>query len=93
MKLAMEEAGVQPEQVGYINAHGTSTPANDQAEAKAIQIALVKISEYLRQQHEIDDWTFIGSSRRDRSLGNFAGIRTSIYPPTINVKNKILRLT
>ena len=40
MKLAMEEAGVQPEQVGYINAHGTSTPANDQAEAKAIQIAL-----------------------------------------------------
>lgn len=34
MKLAMEEAGVQPEQVGYINAHGTSTPANDQAEAK-----------------------------------------------------------
>ncbi|MFR2689907.1 MAG: beta-ketoacyl-ACP synthase II, partial [Enterococcus faecium] len=40
MKLAMEEAGIQPEQVGYINAHGTSTPANDQAEAKAIQLAL-----------------------------------------------------
>lgn len=47
MKLAMEEAGVQPEQVGYINAHGTSTPANDQAEAKAIQIALGEISEIL----------------------------------------------
>ena len=39
MKLAMEEAGIDAKEVGYINAHGTSTPPNDQ-EAKAIQIAL-----------------------------------------------------
>ncbi len=42
MKLAMEEAGIQPAQVGYINAHGTSTPANDQAEAKAMTNQLSK---------------------------------------------------
>lgn len=40
MKLAMAEAGITPNQVGYINAHGTSTPTNDGAEAKAIQLAL-----------------------------------------------------
>lgn len=40
MKLAMETAGIQPEQVGYINAHGTSTELNDKIETIAIKKAL-----------------------------------------------------
>ena len=40
MKLAMEEAGVLPEQIDYINAHGTSTHHNDLFETKAIKLAL-----------------------------------------------------
>ena len=40
MKLAMQEAGVQPEQIDYINAHGTSTHHNDLFETKAIKLAL-----------------------------------------------------
>ena len=39
MELAMEEAGIKPEQVSYINAHGTSTPANDSTETNAIKLA------------------------------------------------------
>lgn len=40
MKLAMEEAGVLPEQIDYVNAHGTSTHHNDLFETKAIKLAL-----------------------------------------------------
>ncbi|MFO7652476.1 MAG: beta-ketoacyl-ACP synthase II [Candidatus Krumholzibacteriia bacterium] len=37
MRLAIESAGLQPEAIGYINAHGTSTPYNDKIETKAIR--------------------------------------------------------
>ncbi len=40
MKLAMEEAGVTPKEVSYINAHGTSTPTNDRVETMAVKLVL-----------------------------------------------------
>ncbi|BBM36409.1 beta-ketoacyl-ACP synthase II [Pseudoleptotrichia goodfellowii] len=39
IKMALEQGNVKPEEVGYINAHGTSTPANDKNETKAIKAA------------------------------------------------------
>ena len=40
MKLAMKEANVNPEEITYINAHGTSTPLNDSSETQAVKTAL-----------------------------------------------------
>src|SRR2546428_7313545 len=37
MRLAIRDAGARPEQVGYINAHGTSTPHGDSAETAAVK--------------------------------------------------------
>jgi 3-oxoacyl-[acyl-carrier-protein] synthase II len=37
MKLALEDGGVRPEEIDYINAHGTSTPLNDRAETQAMK--------------------------------------------------------
>ncbi|MBJ8349767.1 beta-ketoacyl-ACP synthase II [Streptococcus zalophi] len=42
MTLAIKEAGITPEQVGYVNAHGTSTPANEKGESQAIVSVLGK---------------------------------------------------
>ena len=39
MSMALDDAGVAPEEVGYINAHGTSTPMNDTCETQAIKTA------------------------------------------------------
>jgi len=43
MKLAMQEAGIEPAMVDYINAHGTSTPLNDKYETIAIKKAMVML--------------------------------------------------
>ncbi len=40
MKLAMEEAGITPDEVSYINAHGTGTPTNDKVETLAVKTAM-----------------------------------------------------
>ena len=40
MLLALKQAGIEPSQVDYLNAHGTSTPLNDRQETKAIKVAL-----------------------------------------------------
>lgn len=40
MKLAMEEAGITSKEISYINAHGTSTPANDKVETIAVKLAM-----------------------------------------------------
>jgi 3-oxoacyl-[acyl-carrier-protein] synthase II len=37
MRLALDDAGLEPSDIGYINAHGTSTPLNDAAEAAAVE--------------------------------------------------------
>ena len=41
MKMALRNAGIEPEEVDYINAHGTSTPVGDRSETLAIKRHLV----------------------------------------------------
>ncbi len=87
MKIAMEEAGVKPEEITYINAHGTSTHLNDSGETAAVKTAFGDASK-----------TVMMSSTKGNTghlLGAAGGIETVIcaksvqdnfVPPTINYK-------
>ena len=64
MKFAMQEAGITPEQVGYINAHGTSTHANDVGETKRSSLQWRRMcKEHPDQFHKIYDRTFARCSK------------------------------
>ena len=67
MRAALQQAGLQPDQIDYINAHGTSTPLNDKSETQAIKTVLGEAAySHPDQFHQIDDGPFVGRGRRDR---------------------------
>ena len=81
----LAEAGLQPEDVDYINAHGTSTRANDAIETKAIKLAL--------GGHAYNTAISSSKSMIGHTLGAAGGVEaavtvlalhTSVIPPTIN---------
>jgi 3-oxoacyl-[acyl-carrier-protein] synthase II len=85
MRAALREAGAEPAEVGYINAHGTSTPANDSNETAAIKTAFGDHARGL----------VVGSTKSmtGHTLGAAGGVeavitalvcRHGVIPPTIN---------
>jgi len=88
MKNALKDAGVEPGQVDYINAHGTSTPFNDRLETKAIKAVFGVHAEKL----PISSTKSMTGHLLGGAGGLEAGIvtlilRDQIIPPTINYEN------
>lgn len=88
MKMALEEAGVSIDEVDYINAHGTSTPANDKLETQAIKTVFGDYAKNLA----------ISSTKgaTGHALGGAGGIEgvllalainEGVLPPTVNYEN------
>ncbi len=68
MQDALDDAEIQPEEIGYINAHGTSTPLNDLYETRAMKIVFKEHAPQCAHQfHQIDDRSSPGRCRRDRN--------------------------
>ena len=88
MQMAMKDGGITPEQVSYINAHGTSTPANDVTETKAIKKALgdaaykVAISSTKSMTGHL-----LGGSGGIEAVAAVMAIANDQLPPTINLEN------
>ena len=88
MKMAMRKAGVTPDQIDYINAHGTSTPINDPTETRAVK--------HLFGDHAHKLVMSSTKSMTGHLLGAAGGleagivalsVRDQIAPPTINLHN------
>ncbi len=87
MKLALDEAGLKPEDVDYINVHGTSTPLGDIAELKAIKELFGEYA-YKLNISSTKSMTghLLGGAGAIESLACIDAICNGIIPPTINFK-------
>ena len=85
MKSVLDEAGLQPEDVDYINVHGTSTPAGDIVEAKAIK-NLFGEHAYKLNISSTKSMTghLLGAAGAIEALLTVLAIKNDIVPPTIN---------
>ena len=89
MKLAMEEAGVKPEEITYINAHGTSTHLNDSFETAAIKAALGDASKNVMVSSTKSNTAHcLGAAGVIETIVCTKAVEDSFVPPTINYKVK-----
>jgi 3-oxoacyl-[acyl-carrier-protein] synthase II len=86
MKMALDDAGLNPEAVDYINAHGTSTDLNDAAETLAIK-AVFKEHSYNLAVSSTKSMTghLLGGAGGVESVFSVLTIREGLIPPTINL--------
>jgi len=85
LKLAINDAAVRPTDIGYINAHGTATVANDVSETKAVKVALGEHSKKVPiSSNKSMIGHLLGAAGAVEAIFTVLTIRDGIIPPTIN---------
>jgi len=86
IQLALKDAGLAPEQVDYINAHGTSTPANDKTETAAIKTALgERANQVAVSSTKSMTGHLLGGSGGIEAVATAMAIANDRIPPTLNL--------
>lgn len=85
MKLAIEDAGLTPEDIDYVNVHGTSTPLGDIAEVKAIQ-KVFGAHAYNMNISSTKSMTghLLGAAGAVEAVASILAVQNDLVPPTIN---------
>ncbi len=88
MKVALASAGMKPEEVGYINAHGTSTPYNDMNESKAIKTVFGEhAKKVMVSSTKSMTGHMLGASGGAEAVIATLALTRNVIPPTINYEN------
>jgi 3-oxoacyl-[acyl-carrier-protein] synthase II len=90
MQMAMKHAGVNREEVDYLNAHGTSTPLGDIAETHAIKVAFGDYAKGGLAVSSTKSMTghLLGAAGAVELMACIMAIREGVIPPTINLDNQ-----
>lgn len=88
MRLALEDGGIAADSVDYVNAHGTSTPANDSNETAAIKSALgSRANDIPVSSTKSMTGHLLGGSGGIEAVACVLALRNGVVPPTINYNN------
>ena len=90
MKMALKDAALTPEQVGYVNTHGTSTPQGDIAECQAIKKVF---GEWAKKGLAISSTKsmtghLLGAAGGAEAVFSVLALSSGVLPPTINVEEQ-----
>ncbi len=85
MRIALQDAGMNPDEIDYVNVHGTSTPLGDVAETKAI-ISVFGESAYKLNISSTKSMTghLLGAAGAIEAMAAILAVKNDIIPPTIN---------
>jgi len=87
MNLALEEAGVKPEELDYLNLHATSTPVGDLAELNAAYLVFGAAENLHISSTKSMTGHLLGAAAAIEAIIAIKSINDNIVPPTINVSN------
>jgi 3-oxoacyl-[acyl-carrier-protein] synthase II len=83
MQLALDDAGLSPDDIGHVNAHGTSTELNDSAEAQAIRKVFGDQSPPVTSTNGVTGH-LVGAAGAVEAIAALQAARTGVVPPTAN---------
>ena len=88
MRAAVKRAGIDPSEIDYINAHGTSTPMGDELELKAVERLLGDASEGMAMSSTKSAiGHLLGAAGAVEAIFSILAIRDGVMPPTLNLDN------
>lgn len=88
MKMALSRAGIGPDAVGYVNAHGTSTPLGDEIEVRAVKRLLGDAAaKTCMSSTKSAIGHLLGAAGAVEAIYCMKAMQTGIVPPTLNLEN------
>jgi 3-oxoacyl-[acyl-carrier-protein] synthase II len=85
MQAALDDAGLEPGAIGHVNAHGTSTPLNDAAEAEAVRKVFGERSPLVTSTKGVTGH-LIGAAGATEAIAAILAMRDRVVPPTANLE-------